>query len=83
MFSQSAENEQAGAGRSNLSRETKLSDVNRDGIINYFPDQSWQPYRVDPYSAKNTDLAYIHDTCPLHINSACVGKERSTLFGLW
>ena len=59
------EHADAGRGRLNPSREAKLLGAYGDKekwIFHFSADheQDWQPYPVDPYSAKCDDDIYIH-----------------------
>ena len=62
---------------SRLTRDGTAEPVSRDQILrhvrgqgnNHFPsladhEQDWQPYPVDPYSAKCDDYTYIHIRVP-------------------
>ena len=58
--------EQADAGRDGRTRLARPNSQARTGTGEYyFPcsadhEQDWQPYPVDPYSAKCDDHTYIH-----------------------
>ena len=65
---------------SRLTRDKTAGPVSRDQILRHawgqgnsinFPcsadhEQDWQPYTVDPYSAKCDDHTYIHTAPPRH-----------------
>ena len=59
-FSLSIENEQTDAGRDDQILKHERGQGNIHFPCSAGHDQDWQPYPVDPYSAKCDDHAYIH-----------------------